>query len=118
MNFAIRLRELRNTAKLTQQQLGDQLNLRGSAISKYESGDSQPSFPTLIKISKIFNVSIDYLLGVSNMQNPYSTANLNVEEIEMIHRYRKLTKENQIRLDERYAVIYEDQQKYQLSNKS
>ena len=47
------------------------LNYGYTAIANYESGRNQPSIPDLKKIASIFNVSMDYLLGVNDIRHPY-----------------------------------------------
>lgn len=58
-----KLKLLRENAGMTQTELGKLLNVKDSAISKYESGKIPLTDETLLQLSKIFNVSIDYLLG-------------------------------------------------------
>ena len=57
------LKDFRNRAKLSQKELGDKLGLSDVTISKYEKGEYDPSIETLIKMAKIFNVSVDSLVG-------------------------------------------------------
>ena len=57
------IKELRTEAGMTQEELGMLLNVQNAAISKYESGKIPLTGETLLKLSKIFNVSTDYLLG-------------------------------------------------------
>ncbi|MFI3329328.1 MAG: helix-turn-helix transcriptional regulator [bacterium] len=52
--------ELRKENNLTQAQLGNDLNVTYQAVSKWENGTSSPDFETIVKISKLFNVSLDY----------------------------------------------------------
>lgn len=63
MDFGIKLKELRVEKKLTQLQMAEILDTSKSNISKYEAGSVEPNLETLVKISKYFNVPIDYLLG-------------------------------------------------------
>lgn len=65
MNFGDKLRALRTSQKLTQQQLADRLGVAKSIVSYYESGDRYPSHDVLVKISRVFHTSTDYLLGVT-----------------------------------------------------
>lgn len=58
-----RLAEIRKNNKMTQKELADKVGLTPKAISFYELGQREISNDLLIKFSKIFNVSIDYLLG-------------------------------------------------------
>lgn len=64
--FAERLKNLRKERKVTQVQLASYLGFFHSAVVKWESGQCEPSFETLVKIAKYFNVSVDYLLGIEN----------------------------------------------------
>jgi transcriptional regulator with XRE-family HTH domain len=61
--FSKRLKELRLEKKLLQSQLATELNVDRTTIIKWESGQNQTDFATLIKIADFFDVSIDYLLG-------------------------------------------------------
>lgn len=58
-----RIRQLRLKKGLTQQKLAEMLNTTNATISNYETGASTPDYETLIKLSDIFNVTTDYLLG-------------------------------------------------------
>ncbi|MPN48655.1 hypothetical protein SDC9_196266 [bioreactor metagenome] len=109
MDFATRLYELRENANLKQIELAQKINLKSSAISKYEKGLTQPNIETLIKLSEIFSVSVDYLIGISDIPNPYTAENYTPKEANIIQKYRKLTKENQIRIDERISAIIDSQ---------
>lgn len=71
MEFKDRLKMLRKERRLTQVKLGEMLNYGYTAIANYESGRNQPSIPDLKKIASIFNVSMDYLLGVNDIRHPY-----------------------------------------------
>ena len=71
MEFKDRLKALRKEKRLTQVKLGEMLNYGYTAIANYESGRNQPSIPDLKKIASIFNVSMDYLLGVNDIRHPY-----------------------------------------------
>lgn len=65
MNFGEKLKKLRTSQKLTQQQLADRIGVAKSVVSYYESGDRYPSYDVLVKIARIFHTSTDYLLDVS-----------------------------------------------------
>ena len=61
MEFSKRLKELRLKHGLTQEELGRMLGVTGANCTRYEKGLAQPKMATLIKMSQIFGVSIDYL---------------------------------------------------------
>lgn len=69
--FKKRLKYLRTEKKLTQKQLADILHMQNTAISKYELGERNPDQDTLIKLAQYFNVSLDFLMGNSDIRNPY-----------------------------------------------
>lgn len=66
-----RLFDLRKDAGLTQDQLGDILKINKHSISSYERDKSEPPDEIKIQIAKYFNVSIDYLLGMTDIATPY-----------------------------------------------
>lgn len=57
------LKELRIDRNLTQKQLSEMLDLSKNTVCEYEKGRAEPSIETLLKLSGIFGVSVDYLLG-------------------------------------------------------
>ena len=65
-DFGLRLRELREKKRLSQQQLADWLGLTRSSISNYENNTQTPPADTLVRFADIYGVSVDYLLGVKN----------------------------------------------------
>lgn len=83
-----RLKSLREDSGMSRAELSLQLNTSISAISQYETGSRIPSDDIKIAIAKIFNVSVDYLLGLTPFTNTSKEntlfeqiANLNNEEI-------------------------------------
>ena len=66
MKFPTRLKELRLANGLTQKDLGKAIEVGRTTISEYESGKIVPKQEGLLKIANHFNVSVDYLTGVSN----------------------------------------------------
>jgi len=72
MNFGERLRQIRKEKGLTQAEVAKLLSIGESTVSFYESGKRQPDYETLIRLSETLHVSIDYLLGKTDIRNPYS----------------------------------------------
>lgn len=58
----MRLKELRKKKKISQKDLAEYLHITQVQISKYELGKNEPDLETVKKLSKYFNVTIDYLL--------------------------------------------------------
>lgn len=62
MDFGSKIRKLRKESGLSSEKLAEKLNVSRQAVNKWENGDSMPDIDNIIKIAKIFNVMIDYLL--------------------------------------------------------
>ncbi|MDU2694225.1 MAG: XRE family transcriptional regulator [Clostridium sp.] len=73
MSFGKRLKNLRIEKNLTQQQLAEKLNVSKANISKYESDIIEPNINLINQISKLFDVSSDYLLGITIIKKPIDT---------------------------------------------
>ena len=65
----LRIKELREEKNISQLELAKKLNLTQQSISLYEKGDREPSIDVLKSIANFFNVSLDYLLGKSDIRN-------------------------------------------------
>lgn len=67
-NFALRIKALRKERKMKQQELADIFSVKLRTYQGYEYGESYPEVAKLIAIADFFDVSIDYLLGRSDVQ--------------------------------------------------
>lgn len=65
-----RIKKLREDFGYTQQDLADKINGAKSTIAMYENETRKPSLEILVKLSEIFNCSIDYILCKSDIKNP------------------------------------------------
>lgn len=65
-----RIKLLREEFNYTQQDLANKLQSSKSVIGLYESETRKPSLEILVKLSEIFNCSMDYILGKSDIRNP------------------------------------------------
>ena len=78
-SMAERLQDLLKEKKMTQAQLADALGLSESTINRYINGQTEKiSTETIIAMAKLFNVSTDFLLGLTNI--PYKT-NFDIERL-------------------------------------
>ncbi|MBM6828069.1 helix-turn-helix transcriptional regulator [Anaerotignum lactatifermentans] len=93
--FKDRLKSLRKEKGLTQVKLGALLNYGYTAIANYESGRNQPGIADLKKIASIFDVSLDYLLGVTDIRRPYASAEDPLLENEFLRYFTMLNEESQ-----------------------
>lgn len=90
-------KELRISRHLTQTQLAKRLWAQKSIISAYETGVRQPSVEMLIRYSRQFRVSVDYLLGLKNEQT-LNVSGLTHDQIavldNLINEFRKNDEQN------------------------
>lgn len=61
-----RLKKLRKERNISQLKLALDLNMNQNSISRYENGEREADYATLIKFADYFGVSLDYLLGRTN----------------------------------------------------
>lgn len=66
-----RIRNLREDKDLTQKQIGQLLNMSQTGYNQYEIGKNDIPTIVLIKLSKFYNTSIDYILGLTDEIKPY-----------------------------------------------
>lgn len=66
-----RIRDMREDRDLTQTQVAALLHMSQPGYSKYESGDNDIPTTILIQLARIYNTSIDYLLGETSNPNRY-----------------------------------------------
>ena len=64
-----RLIELRKEKHVSQRELGNLLGISDAAYGRYERGIAEPNVESLIKLADFYNVSIDYLVGRSDIRN-------------------------------------------------
>lgn len=87
-----RIKDLRKKHKITQMELSEYLNISQSTLALYESKKRAVSVDIIIKLSQFFNVTTDYLLGISD--DPKSEAvhgeQLTDDEKKLIDTYRSL----------------------------
>ncbi|MBQ8229325.1 MAG: helix-turn-helix transcriptional regulator [Clostridia bacterium] len=68
LNLGTKLKELRKEKILTQQELAKSIDLSQSTISCWENGKRTPTVSALIKLCLLFNVSANYLLGLTDIR--------------------------------------------------
>lgn len=105
MRFSDTLKELREKNGYTQHRLGELLHVSKNSISHYELGKSMPDISILIEMTDIFDVSLDYLLGLTNFNLSKDLLNKSFDKstkvgsvIESILRLDKEHKSDMLRL--------------------
>lgn len=77
-----RIRSLREDHDLTQKKIATILNMSQTGYSKYETGENDIPTRILINLSLYYDTSIDYLLGITDEQKPY-TRSKNLENMDI-----------------------------------
>lgn len=65
-NLSTKLKELRKAQGLSQEKLAEQLVVSRQAVSKWESGEACPDIENMIALAKLYGVSLDELVGISD----------------------------------------------------
>lgn len=79
-----RIKELRLRKELKQVELAEIIGMSQSSLSGYESGKIEPDQETLIRLSEFFDVSIDYLLGISELKKAPTLEQVDAEELQLL----------------------------------
>ena len=89
-----RIKQLREEKRMSQIRLSIELEVSQETISAYENGKHYPSVQSLIKLTEIFGVSCDYILGLSDERhNPMYHA-LSREDQKLLTTYQALSAQN------------------------
>lgn len=80
MTFGERLMSLRRARGLSQEALGDMLDVTRQTVSKWERGDLTPELEKLVELSRIFGVSLDELAGIERTERPGDAAQAQPEQ--------------------------------------
>lgn len=86
----MRLKELRKQKNESQENLSKALNVSQTMISRYEKGQACPNIDTLIEIAKHYNVSVDFLIELSDDKLPYTKSNLAKQEQDLLFLFKQL----------------------------
>ena len=71
MELKLRLRDLREDRDLSQTQIAKMLNCSQQTYSRYESHTTEIPLESLIVLAQFYKTSVDYLLGITNVNKPY-----------------------------------------------
>ena len=69
-----RIRDLREDKDLTQREVGEAINVPQRTYAYYESGERMVPPQVLVALAQFYNVSVDYLLGLTDQRKPYPKA--------------------------------------------
>ena len=118
MRFGDKIKNLRTDADLKQKEVAEILKVSRSSISSYEQNKNQPDLHAVIELAKLFNVSTDYLLGLSEYKTSWvdetgfiSRNSDNVKIVELLNDIKKLDKPDVSHLVELINIM-KNQNKY------
>ncbi len=83
-DFGLRLQQLRMNRNMSQRELGEKLNRSKSVVCAYENNLRMPTIEVLTNIAVIFNVSLDYLVGIDKNEM-VSVEGLSDRQKEIVH---------------------------------
>lgn len=92
--FGNRIEKLRTSYNWTQVQLAQKLNVSKQTVSNWENNNILPSVEMLIKLSKIFSVSTDYLLSLDNREYMEITGLTDIQKTHIQQLINDLQKKN------------------------
>ena len=93
-----RLKELRKKKNLSQIEMAKIVNMSQTGYSQYERNVRNISIETLKKFAIFFNTSIDYILGISDINKPYRTSSvINTKEL---HRLKEIREDKDLLQDD------------------
>lgn len=91
MTFGERLGELaEENGFTTRKQLADRLGIPSTTLRNYEKGSREPGHSFLKQVSQLFNVSVDYLLGLTDEKETLKNFRVNKAEQALIEYYRDI----------------------------
>ena len=108
MNYNELLKELRTNANLTQEQLANILKITRVQYNQYENNYNTIPIKHLNKLSNYFNVSIDYLLGLSK-EVQYKDVNKEINSNKSRQRLKEFRKENKMTQDKLAKILNTNQ---------
>jgi transcriptional regulator with XRE-family HTH domain len=107
MQMYQRIRDLREDEQLSQKQIAEKLFDTQQHYQLYESGKREPPFSFAIQLSKIYNVSLDYIAGLTNSKGGMhkNTA----EEQDILSKYNALSDKSKGRILQLLEMLYEEE---------
>lgn len=113
----LRLKELRKKRNATQQEVADMLNITRAAYSNIENGKRDPDTETIVRLAQFFNVSTDYLLGLTDNPAPIPQLQISQQDRTILDEIKSLSPERQKALEIALRILKsEEEEKSALEN--
>ena len=68
----MRIKDLREDNDITQKEIAEYLHIRQNTYSQYENGHRQLPLEYLIALARFYKTSVDYILGLTDVKEPYN----------------------------------------------
>ena len=94
MAYYPRIRDLREDSDKTQAEVAEYIGTHPQYYGSYEKGANEISFERAIMLAKYYNVSLDYIAGLTNTKSPIDAPRLSKEQIELIKVMDSLSSKN------------------------
>ncbi len=107
LNTNYRIKDLREDADKKQSDLAKTLYMQTTQYGRYERGERELPLSIAIALAKYYNVSLDYLAGLSNTKRPLEKNVLSDREEQLIKNFRSLNSFQQGQVFERVLALKE-----------
>ena len=105
MYYYQRLRDLREDCDKKQKDIAEFLGIQQNQYHRYESGKREIPYHLAIKLAEYYNVSLDYIAGLTNEKRGLTKSSLSEKETQLIYAFRKLGVIEQGRVLERTEMF-------------
>lgn len=109
-----RLIYLMENMDMKQTELAEKIGISKQSLYKYLHCKCEPRAEIIARMAKVLNSSADFIVGLTNNPAPHSTDDVHEQKIqretELICKFRKLSYEDQIRIEERLDFLLEKQE--------
>ncbi len=89
MQLGKKIKQLRKLSGMTQEQLAEKLNVSRQALSKWENGTSMPDIESVVKISTLFQISLDELLRKEETKMEEQKSQITLEDLSRINLHNR-----------------------------
>ena len=100
-----RVRDLREDADMTQKEVAEKLYLHLTQYRRYECGESEIPLNIAISIACLYDVSLDYIAGITNEKKGLTKSSLSDDETALVNNFRLLDLMDKGRVMERIDML-------------
>lgn len=107
-----RLSFLRDNLEMTQMELAEKIGITPMTLAKYTKDLNEPRSSTIAKMAQVLNTTSDYIIGLTDDYTPSGAASpppQNKREQDLLFRFRKLSEQDKIRVEERILTLLENE---------